>query len=110
MRDAKGLKGLHALRTMYSGKKRSIPRVQSSSYLDLYMLGKEKERLLKEDERLCARKDAIEKRLEEIDLETNKLQEAEAGVKTSTNLSSSGRAFTQKDGAKKEWNKMTLNY
>ena len=110
MRDVNSLPGLHKLRTMLSAKKRSIPRVQSSAYLDMYMLNKEKERLLKESERVSMRDTGIKKRLEEIDLETNKLQEAEAGVKTSTNSSSSGRAFTQKDGAKKEWNKMTLNY
>ena len=48
MRDVNSLPGLHKLRTMFSAKKRSIPRVQSSTYLDLYMLDKEKERSLKE--------------------------------------------------------------
>ena len=110
MRDVNSLPGLHKLRTMFSSRKRSTPRAQSSSYLDLYMLGKEKERLLKESERLGMRDTGIKKRLEEIDLETNKLQGAEAVGKANTNLSSSGDAFTQKDGAKKEWKKMTLNY
>lgn len=111
MRDANSLKGLHVLRTMHSTKKRSIPRIQSSTYLDLYMLNKEKERLIKENERLCMRKDAIKKRLEEIDLEMNRLQEAEAIVKASSNDSSSGRqTFTQRSAAKKEWKKMPLNY
>jgi len=108
MKDINGLKGIHGLRTMHSTKKRSIPRIQSSTYLDLYMLNKEKERLLKEDERLCMRKDKIKKRLEEIDREVNKLQEA--GSKASTNSSSSGRTFTQKNEVKKEWKKMSLNY
>ncbi len=52
MRDVDSLPGLHAVRTMQSSKKRSIPRIQSSSYLDLYMLQKEKDRLIKENERL----------------------------------------------------------
>jgi len=110
MKDVNALPGLHKLRTMVSAKKRSIPQVQGSTYLDLYMINKEKERLLKESERLGMRDTGIKKRLEEIDLETNKLQGAEAVGKANTNLSSSGDVFTQKDGAKKEWKKMTLNY
>jgi hypothetical protein len=41
------LSGLREIRTMTSSKKRSIPRVQSSAYLDLYMLKKEKDRIEK---------------------------------------------------------------
>jgi len=111
MKDVNGLKGLHGLRTMFSSKKRSIPRIQSSAYLDLYMLNKEKERLLKETDRLGLRNTDVKKRLEEIDLETSKLQETEAIVKTSSGkTSSSRRTFTQKGGVKKEWKKFSLNY
>lgn len=110
MRDVNSLRGLHTLRTLHSTKKRSIPRIQSSTYLDLYMLNKEKERLLKEGERLGARDAGIKKRLEEIDQQMNKLQEAEPAVKTSENTGSSRRTFTQKNGVKKEWKKMSLNY
>jgi len=74
------------------------------------MLGKEKDRLLKESERLNMRETVIKKRLEEIDQETNRLQEAEAADKAGTKISFSGRPFTEKDGAKKEWKKMPLNY
>lgn len=110
MRDVNNLPGLHKARTMFSAKKRSRPRIQSSTYLDLYMLDKEKERLLKESERLSLRDTGIKNRLEEIDLEVNKLQKTEVVNKASTNSSFSERTFTQKDGAKKEWKKMTLNY
>jgi len=110
MRDVNNLRGLHLLRTMQSTKRRSIPRIQTSTYLDLYMLNKEKERLLKEGERLGLRDTVIKKRLEEIDLEINKLQENEVVVKTNENVSSSEHIFTQKDGGKKEWKKMSLNY
>ena len=110
MRDVNSLPGVHRLRTMFSAKKRSMPRIRSSAYLDLYMLNKEKERLLKESERLGARNTDIRKRLQEIDLEVNKLQEAEVAGKADTNLSSSGDVLTQKDGVKKEWKKMSLNY
>jgi len=118
MRDVNSLPGLHKLRTMFSAKKRSIPRVQSSTYLDLYMMNKEKERLLKESERVGMRDTGIKKRLEEIDLEMNRLQGVETPVKSSVSPSSSRseqsrtteRDYTQRNGVKKEWKKMTLNY
>ena len=110
MRDIKSLPGLRRLRTMFSTKKHSMPRIQSSTYLDLYMMGKEKERLLKESEKLGERNTDVRKRLQEIDLEMNKLPEAEVVAKANTNLSSSGDVLTQKDGVKKEWKKMSLNY
>jgi hypothetical protein len=111
MRDVNSLPGLHKIRTMFSAKKRSIPRVQSSTYLDLYMMNKEKERLLKESERVGMRDTGIKKRLEEIDLEMNRLQGVETPVKSSANLtSSSERIYTQRNGVKKEWKKMSLNY
>ena len=109
--DVNTISGIHAARTMCSTKKRSIPRIQSSTYLDLYMLNKEKERLLKEAERLDLRITVIKKRLEEINLEMDKLQDAEiisdaGGGK----INPSGRASNQKKGVKKEWKKMPLNY
>ena len=45
VRSATEISSLRDIRTMHSSKKRSIPRVQSSAYLDLYMLRKEKDRL-----------------------------------------------------------------
>lgn len=110
MRDVNSLPGLHKLRTMFSAKKRSIPRVQSSTYLDLYMMNKEKERLLKESERVGMRDTGIKKRLEEIDLEMNRLQGVETLLKSSGNANSSERTYTQRNGVKKEWKKMSLNY
>jgi predicted nuclease with TOPRIM domain len=75
------------------------------------MLNKEKERLLKEGERLALRDNVIKNRLEEIDVEMNSLQQPEATVKTSGNESYPGRQnFTQRNVAKKEWKKMPLNY
>lgn len=110
MKDVNSLKGIHGVGTMQSRKKRSIPRVQSSTYLDLYMLNKEKERLLKEDKKLSMRKDDIQKRLEEIEHETSKMQETEAIVKPAASKSSSGREFAQTNGTKKEFKTMALSY
>lgn len=113
MKDVNSLKGIHGVGTMQSRKKRSIPRVQSSTYLDLYMLNKEKERLLKEDKKLSMRKDDIKRRLEDIEQETTKLQGDEAVVKpaaTAANKSSSGSAFAQTNGVRKEFRTMALSY
>ena len=111
MRDVNSISGIHTVGTMISTKKHCIPRIQSSAYLDLYMLSKEKERLLKETERLALRNTVIKKRLEEINLETNKLQDA--GIVFNGGggkINSSERAFNQKNEVKKEWKKMPLNY
>ena len=111
MRDVNTLSGIHTVRTMISTKKHSIPRIQSSTYLDLYMLNKEKERLLKEAERLDLRNTVIKKRLEEISLEADKLQDAEIVSEAGEGkINPSGRAFNQKKEVKKEWIKMPLNY
>lgn len=110
MRDVNTLKGLSGLRTMYSTKKSSIPRVQSYAYLDLFMLGKEKERLLKEGERSALRNTVIEKRLKDIDSDVGKLQEAEGIAKSSANTNSSEPTYPQRNSVKKEWKKTPLNY
>jgi len=111
MKDVNTISGIHTVRTMISTKKHSIPRIKSSTYLDLYMLNKEKERLLKEAERLALRNTVIEKRLEEISLEMYKLQDAEIVSNAGEGkINPSGRAFNQKKEAKKEWKKMPLNY
>ena len=110
MKDVNSLKGIHGVGTMQSRKKRSIPRVQSSTYLDLYMLDKEKERLRKEDRKLSMRKDGIRKRLEEIELDMSRIQGAESTTKTTKSPNSSGRTFAQTNGPKKEFKTMALTY
>jgi hypothetical protein len=109
-RNVDDIVGVHNIRSMQSTGQRSIPKNQNSTYLDLYMLNKEKDRLLKEDERLSKRKVIIRKRLEEMELEMNRLQGAKAMVGATRNVGSSGGTFTQKDGFKKDWKKMSLNY
>ena len=78
VRGATEISGLRDIRTMHSSKKRSIPRMQSSAYLDLYILRKEKDRLEKEVYILDKRKNGIRKRLDEIITEMEKLEKAEA--------------------------------
>ena len=102
MKNINLIKGAHLLKTMQSAKKRSIPKAQASTYLDLYVLSEEKERLLNEDERLCMRKEAIRKRLEEINLQINKLGETESTMKESGDTV---LTYTQKT-----WKKIILGY
>jgi hypothetical protein len=111
MKDVNTISGVHTIRTMISTKKHAIPKIKSSTYLDLYMLNKEKERLLKEAERLDLRNIVIKKRLEEIRLGMDKLldtgavSEAKEGKKNPAR-----RVSNQKKEVKKEWKKMPLNY
>lgn len=103
VRGVTELSGLREIRTLHSTKKRSIPRAQSSAYLDLYMLRKEKDRLEKEVYILDKRKKSMQKRLDEIDAEMKKLEEAETR-----------RRQANPDGFKKppakDWKTMPLKY
>lgn len=104
MKNINLIKGVHLLKTMQSAKKRSMPKAQVSTYLDLYVLSEGKERLLNEDERLCMRKEAIRKRLEEINLQIKKLEEEESESATKK------RGDTTLPTVKKEWKKLLLGY
>lgn len=77
MKGVSEISGLRSIKSMHSSGKRSIPRVQSSAYLDLYMLRKEKDRLEKEIYILDKRKNEIQKRLDDVNKEMEKLQKAE---------------------------------
>ncbi len=107
MRDVNSLKGMHSLRTRNKTKKRSIPGIETSFYLDLYMLNKEKDRLLKEDEKLCNRKVYIKKRIGEIDMEMKKLQCTDVADKSAPAFMAGVGDFS---GIKKGWKKMYLGY
>ena len=89
---------------MHSTGKRSIPRLESSAYLDLYMLKKEKDRLEKEIYILEKRKKSMQKRLDEIDAEMSNLQEAEAARRQTTSV----KEF--KKPSEKSWKTMALKY
>ena len=103
VRGATELSGLREIRTMHSSKKRSIPRVQSSAYLDLYMLGKEKDRLEKEMFILEKRKTSLQKRLDDIAVEMKKLEGAETREKRAPPDESN---FHHKKG----WKTMAMTY
>ncbi len=103
VREATQLSGLRDIRTMCSSKKRIAPRVQNSTYLDLYVLHREKDRLKKEAGALDKRKNGILKRLGEIDAEMDEMRKAEAG-RTERNIKGTERP------SDKDWNTMPLKY
>jgi len=103
VRGVAELKGLGETRTMQGSKKRSMPRVQSSAYLDIFILEKEKDRLEKELFVAEKRRESLHKRLEEIAVETKKLAEA----KTRENRTEPDASDAPR---KKDWKKMAMTY
>ena len=97
------LSGLRNIRTMHSSNKRSIPRVQSSAYLELYMLRKEKDRLGKEVQVLEKRKKSNRKRIDEISVEMERLEKEEA-------MGRQDSLEGIKKPSEKEWKTMSLKY
>ena len=95
--------GLRSIKSMHSTGKRSMPRVLSSAYLDLYMLRKEKDRLEKEKSVLKRRWSAIQKRLRDI---AEQMEMLEKSAKEEGTLASD-RGETEKQS---KWKTMTLNY
>jgi len=106
-RGVSDISGLRNARSMHSTGKRSIPRVASSAYLDLYMLQKEKERLEKEDAILEKRKAAIQKRLDDINKETEILNASEEKEK---GRQADREEVTEEESQEKRWKKISLSY
>jgi hypothetical protein len=71
------LKGLRETRTLQGSKKRSMPRAPNATYLDIFILGKERDRLNKEMSILDKRKTSMRRRLDEINIEMKNLEAAE---------------------------------
>ncbi len=106
-RGVSDISGLRNIRSMHSAGKRSIPRVASSAYLDLYMLQKEKERLEKEDTILEKRRVAIQKKLEDIKKEEEVLEKLSQQEKECQNRHGE---IVREDPQEKKWKKMALSY
>ena len=107
MKGVIDVKSLRDIRSLRSTAKRSIPRVQSSAYLDLYMLEKEKERLEKEAALLEKRSQAIRKRLGEIQRQAESLKKSASQPE--------GRKGKDERGGEpsspgKKWKTFSLNY
>jgi len=103
MKGVSEISGLRSIKSMHSASKRSIPRVQSSAYLDLYMLRKEKDRLEKEIYILDKRKKDTQKKLDDINGEMDKLQKRETETKKTI-------SEEVKKASGKDWKTMSLKY
>jgi len=103
MKGVSEIGGLRSIKSMHSSSKRSIPRVQSSAYLDLYMLRKEKDRLEKEIYILDKRKIETQKKLNDVNKQMDKLLKAEPERKE-------GVSQEVKKPKESEWKTMTLKY
>jgi len=66
--------GIRDIRSIHSVGARSIPKIQRSSYLELYMFRREKDRLEKEIYVLDKRRSAAKRQLDSINQRIEKLQ------------------------------------
>lgn len=107
IRGVTDVSGLRDIRSLQTSGRRSIPRVQSSAYLDLYMLQMAKDRLEKEAALLIKRGQAIEKRLSEIQKQMDSLERSPKVEPTSNR-----REHSQEPNGptKRKWKKLALNY
>ena len=103
--------GLSTMRTLHSTGRRSIPRGnQSSAYIDLYMLTKEKERLEKEVSMIGRRNRIIERRLEDIEKETVALKAREAKKLTGGAIAVRKSIPAVEGRTPKDWKRMALHF
>ena len=107
MRGVTDVSGLREIRSLRSTGKRSIPRVQSSAYLDLYMLEKEKERLEKEAVLLEKRSQAIRKRLGEIQRQAESLEKSASQPE---GREGGDKRAGARNGPGKKWKTFSVNY
>ncbi len=105
MKDVDTLRGLHGVKTLGSAKKRSISRGQSSPYLELYVMEKEWERLVKESKRLEIRHKQVKQRLKEID-EYRDAAHRDTAKKASALMGEKEEACSKT----KTWKKVSLKY
>ena len=103
MKGVSEISGLRSIKSMHSSSKRSIPRVQSSAYLDLYMLRKEKDRLEKEIYILDKKKGESQKKLDDVNKQMDKLLKTEPERKEKLS-----QEVEKPSG--KDWKTMTLKY
>ncbi len=74
MRGLQQMPGIRDIKCIHSVGMRSIPKVQRSGYLELYMLRREKDRLEKEIFALDKRRSTADKQLDSINKRIEKLQ------------------------------------
>ncbi len=106
MKSAMAIRGVRDIRSMQGSGRRAIPRAQSSAHLDLYVLGKEQERLEKEASLLEKRSRAIQKRLGDIQRQMGVLEKFAQAEK----VASSEEWPEERNGSGKQWKTFPLEY
>jgi len=74
MRGMTQVAGIRDVKSIHSIGARSIPKVQRSSYLELYMLRREKDRLEKDTHVLYKRMDTVKRQLDSINKRIENVQ------------------------------------
>lgn len=98
---------IHDIRTSRAANLHAAPKAGgSSAYLDLFMLNKGKEMLMKEEVNLERRKAQIHKRLEEIEEQVKKCEELLANRDEPKAKKAGEPTMTTKEG----WQKMPIDY
>jgi len=114
MKDVTSAKGLSDLRTATTHHVAAKPPRKGTTYLDLYSLSMEKQRLETELSRLEKRQKRIRERLWEIQKAMGKLNEAAQREQTAQNSSAKPEAGQQvmsnKQHGERQWKKMPVEY
>ena len=106
MRGVTDITGLRDIRSHRSISRRSIPRFQSSAYLELYMLGKERDLLEKELTLLEKRRKGIVKRLSDIQKEMERLERLAQSERPNNGV----KKAAEPSGPTKKWKTFSMNY
>lgn len=107
MRGVTDISGLRDIRSHRSIGRRSLPRFQSSAYLELYMLGKERDRLEKELALMERRRKGIEKRLLELRREMEGLERSARSGRPDNGM----KKGAEPDGStRKKWKTFAVKY
>ena len=107
MRGVTDIGGLRDIRSHRSIGRRSIPKFRSSAYLELYMLGKARDRLEKELALLEKRRTAIGKGLSEIRREMEALERL---AQSEPSDNGAKKAAEPSGSRKKSWKTFALKY
>jgi len=114
MKDVTSAKGLSDLRTATTHHVPSKPPRKGTTYLDLYSLSMERQRLEKELSRLEQRKKRVAERLGEIQRAMEKLeqtaQQERAALMSSAKLGGDQQMASSEQPRGRRWKKMGVDY
>lgn len=110
MEKTHGLKGLNSIKTMKNVKKRSIDMAKNSSFLELYILEKERERLVAERRIIEQKLNGLNKRLKEIAEEVKEIQTAKGYAKKTLENKKDSAPINPNKKEQKAINKVQFDY